>query len=117
MMILGTDRLQIKIFSLTDHETLMEYLTELPTETSHYLLRTAAANHWNTYETKGIKFVGKLRLTQGLDYSNDEESQSDKSIRDKIMDILQVIPDEFELEENLTEILKLVLDQELQVHT
>ncbi len=34
--------------------------------------------------------------------------------REKINCILARIPDEFELEENLTEILKLVLDQELQ---
>jgi hypothetical protein len=54
-------------------------------------------------------------LTHGLDFKNDDDSQADKSIRDKINDILARIPEEFELEENLTEILKLVLDQELQV--
>jgi hypothetical protein len=48
---------------LADHETLLDYLTELPTETSHNLLRTAEANHWNTCETKGIEFVGKLRFS------------------------------------------------------
>ena len=56
-----------------------------------------------------------IRLTHGLDFKNDDDSQADKSIRDKINDILARIPEEFELEENLTEILKLVLDQELQV--
>ena len=54
-------------------------------------------------------------MTHGLDFKNDDDSQADKSIRDKINDILARIPEEFELEENLTEILKLVLDQELQV--
>ena len=93
----------------------MEYLGDLPTETPHSLMRTAATNHWTTCETKGIKFVGKLRLTQGLDYSNDEDNQSEKPIRERINEILARIPDEFELEENLAEILKLVLDQELQV--
>ncbi len=34
--------------------------------------------------------------------------------REKINGILARIPEEFELEDNLTEILKLVLDQELQ---
>ena len=77
--------------------------------------RTAEANHWNSCETKGIEFVGKLRLTQGLDFKNDDDAQSDHSIREKINAILARIPEEFELEENLTEILKLVLDQELQV--
>ncbi len=37
-----------------------------------------------------------------------------KFCREKINDILARIPEEFELEDNLTEILKLVLDQELQ---
>jgi hypothetical protein len=59
--------------------------------------------------------VGKLRLTQGLDFKNEDDAQSDQSIREKINALLARIPDEFELEENLTEILKLVLDQELQV--
>jgi hypothetical protein len=59
----------------------MDYLYEIPTETSHNLMRTAEANHWNTCETKGIEFVGKLRLTQGLDFKNDDESQSENSIR------------------------------------
>ena len=68
-------------FSLTDHETLMDYLYEIPTESSHNLTRTAEANHWNTCETKGIEFVGKLRLTHGLDFKNEDESQSENSIR------------------------------------
>jgi hypothetical protein len=62
-----------------------------------------------------LQFVGKLRLTQGLDFKSDDDNQSDKSIREKINEILARIPEEFVLEENLTEILKLVLDQELQV--
>ena len=68
-------------FSLADHETLMDYLYEIPTESSHNLTRTAEANHWNTCETKGIEFVGKLRLTHGLDFKNEDESQSENSIR------------------------------------
>ncbi len=68
-------------FSLTDHETLMDYLSEIPTETSHNLTRTAEANHWNTCETKGIEFVGKLRLTHGLDFKKEDENQSENSIR------------------------------------
>jgi hypothetical protein len=56
----------------------------------------------------------KLRQTQGRDLKNGEDCSTSSWLRDKINEILEKVPDEFENEENLSEILKLVLDQELQ---
>ena len=57
--------------SLKDHETMMEYLNELPTDTAHNVLGVNVPNHWNKDENKGLAFLKKLRQTQGLDLKGD----------------------------------------------
>ena len=48
------------------------------------------------------------------DYDEEEGDGGDAATREKISGILQQVPELFELEKDLEEILKLVLDQELQ---
>merc|ERR1719510_59339 len=103
--------------ALEDHETLMDYLNaSIPTETTHSLMRVSQANHWNKNTVKALDLVRKLRLTQGLDIKEEddlEEGEGDE-IRKKILKIIEQVPEEFELEDDIEEIMKLVLDQELQ---
>ena len=103
---------------LEDHETLMDYLNSaIPPETTHDLMRVSQSNHWNKNTVKALDLVRKLRSTQGLDIKEvdefDEGGEKDE-IRKKILDIMKQVPEEFELEEDIEEIMKLVLDQELQ---
>ena len=66
-----------------------------------------------------MELIRKLQRTQtaagaanGDD--EDEDDEDDTATREKISGILQHVPELFELEKDLKEILKLVLDQELQ---
>ena len=47
--------------ALTDHETMMEFLNELPTDTSNEVLGVNLPNHWNKDENKGFNFLKKVR--------------------------------------------------------
>ena len=100
--------------NLKDHETMMEYLNELPTDTSRHVMGVNDPNHWNKNVNKGLDFLRKVRLTQGLDLNAAGDEDGDDPIRDKIVKILEMTPDEFELNDNLENIMMLVLDQELQ---
>jgi len=103
--------------ALDEHETLMDYLNDaIPTETTHSLMRVSQANHWNKNTVKALDLVRKLRLTQGLDIKEEDELEDGEGdeIRKKILKIIEQVPEEFELEDDIEEIMKLVLDQELQ---
>ena len=68
--------------SLNDHETMMEYLNELPTDTAYDVCGVNIPNHWNKDENKGLAFLKKLRQTQGLDLKgDDEEDDPEAAIR------------------------------------
>lgn len=102
---------------MEDHETLMDYLKELPTEASHNMMRVNGPNHWNKNQARGLDFLKKLRLTQGLDLKSDDsddEGGGDDAIKEKITKILKITPEEFEFLEDVDGIMMLVLDQELQ---
>ena len=95
----------------------MDYLNDaIPTETTHSLMRVSQANHWNKNTVKALDLVRKLRLTQGLDIKEEDELEDGEGdeIRKKILKIIEQVPEEFELEDDIEEIMKLVLDQELQ---
>ena len=95
----------------------MDYLNDaIPTETTHSLMRVSQANHWNKNTVKALDLVRKLRLTQGLDIKEEDELEEGEGdeIRKKILKIIEQVPEEFELEDDIEEIMKLVLDQELQ---
>ena len=99
--------------AMKDHETLMEYLNELPNETNNTLIGSNSPNTWNKTEEDGAIFLQKVRKTQGLDLKGDDDDD-ETSIKDKIVKILERTPEEFESKEDQSTILELVLDQELQ---
>jgi len=110
---------------LEDHETLMRYLGGLPKSASHKLARMSEANHRRKDELKGEMLVKKLISAQDLlphllaSDEQEEESwdyaEEERRVKVKLTEILETLPELFELlEEDTQEILKLVLDQELQ---
>ena len=78
---------------LQDHETMMEYLNELPTDTSRHVMGVNDPNHWNKNVNKGLDFLKKVRLTQGLDLSGSgDDGEEEDPIRAKIVKILEMTP-------------------------
>ena len=97
------------------HETLMRYLSQLPTDVTSSMMRMSAANHKMKNELRGRELLAKLRLVQGGGGDEEEAEISydveEERLRQKIRSLIADLPEQFDLVENETEILKLVLDQ------
>ena len=101
--------------NLEDHNTMIDCVRQkLPAETTHSLLRVSESNHWSKNRSFGLEFMRKIRQTREGHFEDLEEEADDPSIRERLIKIMEQVPQEFELEEDLEEILQLVLDQELQ---
>ncbi len=105
---------------LEDHEALMKYLNELPTDATPKLTRLSQANHRRKEELKGQSLIVNIGLAQGQLPCSDKDleevgyEEEERRIKSKISGILVNLPDLFVLKESEQEILALVLDQELQ---
>lgn len=105
------------------HEELMRFISKLPSEASHLMMAMSEANHIEKNEMEGKRLLEKLGTLKGLklegdasdaEDGDDEDEDGEADLRKKITVLTDEIPDAFELAEQETEILKLVLDQELQ---
>ena len=107
------------------HEEMMRFISKLPSDAGHLIMGMSEANHIEKSEMEGKKLLEKLGALKGLklegdashaEEGGDEDGAADEEadLREKITALVDEIPDSFELAEQETEILKLVLDQELQ---
>ena len=113
------------------HEEMMRFISKLPSDASHLIMAMSEANHIQKNEMEGKRLLEKLGTLKGLklegdashaeegddegeDGSADAFDSEEAGLRKKITALMDDIPDAFELAEQETEILKLVLDQELQ---
>jgi dynein heavy chain len=100
------------------HTELMTFLASLPTDTAHLVMNMSKATHKQKNVMDGRELLLKLKSIRSLMFSETRKEHIDDyeedSLRDKMLLIYNDIPDQFDLVENETEILKLVLDQELQ---
>ena len=112
---------------VVSHEEMMRFISKLPSDASHLVMAMSEANHIEKSEMEGKRLLEKLGALKGLNLEGDGEGEdeddeqsadtSDRqeaNLREKITALVGEIPDAFELAEQETEILKLVLDQELQ---
>jgi dynein heavy chain len=105
------------------HETMMAYLNKLPTEVTSSLMRLSKAHHIMKNEERGRVFIRKLKMIRGLGQGAEADNggvegeasynAEEDRLRAKIVSILESLPELFDLGEDETEILKLVLDQGL----
>ena len=109
------------------HEKLMRFISKLPSDASHLIMAMSEANHIEKSEMEGRRLLEKFGRLKGLRLEGDASHAEDgdgededtfdgeeADLRKKITALMDEIPDAFELAEQETEILKLVLDQELQ---
>ena len=109
------------------HEEMMRFISKLPSDASHLVMAMSEANHIEKSEMEGKRLLQKLGALKGLNLEGDVEGddeddgqsagtsdRQEADLREKITALVGEIPDAFELAEQETEILKLVLDQELQ---
>ena len=113
------------------HEEMMRFISKLPSDASHLIMAMSEANHIQKNEMEGKRLLEKLGTLKGLklegdashaeegddegeDGSADAFDSEEEGLRKKITALMDDIPDAFELAEQETEILKLVLAQELQ---
>ncbi len=127
---------------LDTHDNMMKFIEGLPTDTCHLAMNMSEGTQREKREVIGRNFAKKLALirrsafkngngvddgTEGKAATEEEEDddvdeveeevdevEAEKALRQKLVDLIESIPELFELVENETEILKLVLDQELQ---